>query len=375
MVIQQPALPAYRIPVFRELARREGLEVLVRYGHDPALPNVEADGFAAEPSETRSFGVGSREVLWDGSQLRYATKRRADVLVLTWNAHYASLPMALLRARLSGVGTVLWGHGYSKAEAGWRAGVRRWLGRRADALLFYSASVAERYAAVGFDAGRLFTAANALDQSPMQAARAAWAGREEELKRFRAERGLGDGSVALFVSRFAPANREDLLIEAAAVLKDRLPGFRVVLIGKGETAGELRALAERLGVADRVIMPGAIYGEANLAPWFLCSDVFVYPANVGLSLIHAMGYGLPVVVGDDLASHNPEIDALRPGENGAVFRDGDAGSLAGVLAGLFADREKLASMRMEAERTVTERFTLARMVDGFEAAIRRASRR
>ncbi|MEQ9454462.1 MAG: glycosyltransferase family 4 protein [Phycisphaeraceae bacterium] len=375
MVIQQPALPAYRVPVFKELAHRPGLDVLVTYTHDPKLPNLEPDGFAAEPSTLCSLRLGGREVLWDPAQIRYATKKRADVLVLTWNAHYASLPLALKRARWSGVGTIVWGHGYSKTEAGWRAKVRTRLGRQADAMMFYSRSIAKRYEQEGFEPERLHVAANALDQTNIQHAREDWVSRPLELERFRDQHGLSHGPIALYVSRFAPANREDLLIRATPSLVERFPQFRAVLIGKGETAGELRALAEKLGVADHVLMPGAIYGDLELAPWFLAADAFVYPANVGLSLIHAMGYGLPVVVGDDLASHNPEIDALEPGVNGLTFADGDADALAETLTDLFHDSQRREAMRDAALRTVTEDFTLEHMVDGFEAAIRYAAER
>ena len=116
MVIQQPALPAYRIPVYRELASRPGIDLLVTYSHDPNLPNLEPEGFEATPSPLHRFMLGGREMYWDPAQLKYARRRHADVLMLTWNAHYLSLPLALARARMSGVGTVLWGHGYSKSR-------------------------------------------------------------------------------------------------------------------------------------------------------------------------------------------------------------------------------------------------------------------
>jgi glycosyltransferase involved in cell wall biosynthesis len=107
----------------------------------------------------------------------------------------------------------------------------------------------------------------------------------------------------------------------------------------------------------------------------LASDVFCYPANIGLSILHAFGYGLPVVTGDDLASHNPEIEALVPGVNGLTFRHGDSASLAQSLARIFDDRALAASMHAAAHKTVMEKFTVQRMVDGIEAAVRYAASR
>ena len=38
--------------------------------------------------------------------------------------------------------------------------------------------------------------------------------------------------------------------------------------------------------------------------------VVCYPVNIGLSLLHAFGFGLPVVTGNDIGSHNPGIETL-----------------------------------------------------------------
>ena len=57
----------------------------------------------------------------------------------------------------------------------------------------------------------------------------------------------------------------------------------------------LQSIAEELDVEQYVRWLGSIYDEAQLAPWFLTADAFVYPGAIGLSVLHAMGYGLPVV--------------------------------------------------------------------------------
>ena len=369
--VQQPALPLYRVPVFRELARRPDINLHLVYGDDPRGPaNVTPDGFVASLRPLQSL-IGGR-VLWHTPQLTYATRRQSDVFVLSWNSRYLSLPLALLRARRSGVRTVLWGHGYSKNETRCGLMARRRIARLADALLLYDRRTAQRYIDFGFAADRVFVAPNAIDQQPIQTARQAWLDRPEALRRFRQEKGLEEGPVLLYVSRIAPANRLDLLIEAIPSLVAKQPGLRVVLIGKAppESLAALQRLAQRLDVHENVILPGAIYDENELAPWFLSSTAFVYPANIGLSLLHAFGYGLPVVTSDRTEAQNPEIVALQHEQNGLTYTDSNAASLAAALDRILSDTALRDRLAKEAHRTALHEYTLERMVDGMEAAIR-----
>ena len=375
VMIQQPALPRYRVPVFQEFARRPGIDLTVLYGdRSSSPPNVEDMPFNAQCVHLQEVSIGRHPVMWHWPQWRGGARRACDVLVLSWDVHYASLVPGLLRAKSNGVRTVLWGHGYSKCEAGWRSRVRSRIARLADALLFYNHTAAEQYLDAGFDPGRVFVGLNAMDQTPLQNARQPWLAEPQKIEAFRRENNLGDGPIVLFVSRLEPANRLGLLIDALPGLVARVPGIQCVIIGKGEPElTNLRRHADERGVAGHVRFPGPIYDENELAPWFLAADVFCYPANIGLSILHAFGYGLPVVTSDHLESQNPEIEALRDGENGLLYRDNDSASLGDTLARLIEDHGLRQCLSEEACRTATQRFTLGNMVDGMEAAIRRAA--
>jgi glycosyltransferase involved in cell wall biosynthesis len=366
VAIVQPALPAYRVPVFRELASRKGLEPTVYYSEQPDLANARPDGFRGEPVRQRSI-LGGRLILAP-AVWRLAARRRADVLVAGWNTRSALLPPALVRARAAGVGTVLWGHGYSKSEGTGRRGLRDRFASLADAVVFYNHGAAEAFRARNPRHRGVFVAINSLDQDEIQRAREDWLGRPGELASFRTEHRL-HGPTALFVSRLLEENRVDLLLRATATVQ----GLTTVIIGKGPDRERLETLARELGIADRVRFPGAIYGEDAIAPWFLSADVFVYPVNIGLSIMHAMGYALPVVTSDHLAGHNPEIEALEPGVNGLLYRDADLDAMADAIRAIVNDPPRRDAMGEAARRTVLERFNIPRMVDGLEAAIRHAA--
>ncbi|NRA57406.1 MAG: glycosyltransferase family 4 protein [Phycisphaerales bacterium] len=370
--MQQPALPAYRVPVFAELAARPGLEVELLFNASKKLPNVDAQGFTARQVPERLLLRRPKEIRWVPAQLEAVDPARADVAVLEFNANVPSLLPAIRRAKRRGVGVVLWGHGYSVSERPITRRIRNWIASQADAVVLYHHEARERMINEGFDPERVFVALNCLDQTPIQVARDAWLGEPDRLAAFQAEHGLDRGPVVLFVSRFDPRNRLDLLVHAASRLSESHPDLVLAIVGDGEQREHLRDLARKWGIADRVVMPGAIYGEEALAPWFLSATAFCYPNFMGLSALHALGYGVPVVTSRDMSTHGPEARALTHGKTAQLVDLGEPGSLANALAELLDDPARAQDMGETGRALMLERYTIPNMVDGHEAAIRYA---
>jgi glycosyltransferase involved in cell wall biosynthesis len=370
VVLQQIALPKYRVPAFRELARRPGIDFTLVYSEYPGLPNVAPDGFKAVMVPLHRWKIVGQEFLWHSGQFRFVSKAHADVVILSWSTRYLSLIPSLLRARLFGIPAIVWGHGYSKHERRWAFVMRKVVARLAKAVVFYGNTAAERFVASGFDRSRVFVALNSLDQSAIAASRDWWRSHPDELQAFQQEQGLWGRDCVIFVSRLDPDNRVPVLIEAAAILRESNPNLLVLIVGSGADEQALRKQVDELKLHDHVRLLGSIYDETKVGAYYCSSRIFCYPRNVGLSILHAFGYGLPVVTGDDIPSHNPEIEAFRDGENGVFFKDQDPHSLAATLGSLLADEPRRARLAAEAQRTVTEKFSLEKMVDGFEAAIR-----
>jgi glycosyltransferase involved in cell wall biosynthesis len=153
----------------------------------------------------------------------------------------------------------------------------------------------------------------------------------------------------LFCGRINAKARVELLVKAVYALKaSGKTRVRAKIIGDGQHLSSLQELAERLGVADWISWLGPIFDEEALAKHFLNASVFVYPGAVGLSAIHAMHYGLPVVTHDQERDQMPEAAAVRHRETGIRFGAGDYTDLAAKLEGVLADREMLQKLSSSA---------------------------
>lgn len=109
------------------------------------------------------------------------------------------------------------------------------------------------------------------------------------------------------------------LIEAFAAVAGHEPELRLVLAGKGQLA-ECRAMAQRLGIGDRVELPGWLRG-AELERCFADADIFCLPSygeGMPMSILQAMAFGLPTVASDvggipDLLVHERHGLLIPPG--------------------------------------------------------------
>lgn len=364
--IFQPALPKYRIPMFRQL--NQSCRIKVFFGSEKHLSNDSTAAFENCPIKEWNIKLpGGKTALWSWRQIGVCGDASWDVVVLPWNIGYLSLVPSLLRARFNGIGTILWGHGYSKSSGWFRTAVRNWITNLATAVLFYDPVTKTKFQDL---TGRenCFVAANAIDSAPIEKQIIAWGG-GSRLEDFQSEHGIADRDVLLFVSRFDPNNRLDLLIRALPMIRSKRDSVLLVFVGGGPDEEKLRSLVAELDCQENVRFTGPIYEEENLAPWFLSSRLFCYPTNIGLSLMHAFNYGLPVVLGDDFSRCNPEIYAFEEGTNGVVFKDGNAESLAAEILNLLSDPKSLERLSVGAKKTATTVTTPQRFVDGYRQAI------
>ena len=151
------------------------------------------------------------------------------------------------------------------------------------------------------------------------------------------------GPVLLSVGHLIERKGHHHAIEAIS----RLPGWTLALVGEGPEDGRLRALAQNLGVEDRVLFCGA-HPHTALPAFYSAADILILAssregwANV---LLEAMACGTPVVASN--IPGNPEVVAADSA--GIVVRENTADCFAEAIRGLYARRSPRAMTRAYAE--------------------------
>ena len=229
----------------------------------------------------------------------------------------------------------------------------RWLMKGTDAVVASAGSVKDHYIAqVGADAGKIEVIYNAVD----------WAQLHTTMTRdeFRASVGVPlDVPAAGIIARLTEQKAHRVLFEA--MTDPEVSALHLIVVGDGELRDDLRRRAEALGILGRVHFLGARRDLGNI---LAAADIFAMPSyweGLPLSMVLAMGAGLPVVA--SRVAGIPEV--VDDGVNGLLVDAGNSTQLARALATLVNDRQLRSRLGSAAKAFVLPRFG----VDGYVASI------
>ena len=140
--------------------------------------------------------------------------------------------------------------------------------------------------------------------------------------------------IGMFHGRLDPEKGLDVLLEAAALLREK--AFRLVLVGRGhdDYTARLHQVARERGISDKVIFAGFVH---PVIPYVAAADFGILASTVQegcpLSPQEYMSQGRPVVVTDN----GGQREYVEHGKNGLLVPPGDARALAGAMERLVDD--------------------------------------
>ncbi|OIO52594.1 MAG: hypothetical protein AUJ19_00945 [Parcubacteria group bacterium CG1_02_58_44] len=156
----------------------------------------------------------------------------------------------------------------------------------------------------------------------------------------------------------------EVLIRALAV--GDLSGLQAVVVGGGELLGSYRTLAERMGVADRLVFSGPV-SDDELPSYYLLGDVFAFPSldrseAFGIAALEAMSCGVPVV-----ASDLPGVRTIvRTGQTGYLVRPGSVSALAARILDVIGDERRRTKLGAAGREMAVAEYSELHRIDAWE---------
>lgn len=250
----------------------------------------------------------------------------------------------------SGLGVPLVAHEHNFSE---RAGRmrrivdRQLIARRADRILCVSDSVAEVELASGVPPELIEVVANGVRTDAALPREAA-----------RSQLGLeGESFTVGIVGRLRPEKGHERALEAVAQLAARGRDVRMVVVGDGPCAAELKLLAGRLGIAGRVTWAGEHPQAALLPNAFDVALLTSFWEGLPLAALEAMAAGVPVV-----ASSVGGLPQLLRDDAGVLVESQTPAAFADAIELLLDEPQRRASIGQAGHRRIIEQYSFETMV-------------
>jgi glycosyltransferase involved in cell wall biosynthesis len=162
----------------------------------------------------------------------------------------------------------------------------------------------------------------------------------------------------------------DDLLDAWQLLRARVPGWQLLVVGDGPRRAHLEGRVQAMGLGGDVCFTG---NQDDVPAWFACADIAVLPSygdeGVPQSLMQAAACGLPAVS----TPIGAIAEAVRDGDTGFLVPPRDVPALATALERLMTDETLRARMGRAAHEYAQASFGIDRMLDGMEAVFASAT--
>jgi glycosyltransferase involved in cell wall biosynthesis len=239
-----------------------------------------------------------------------------------------------------------------------------WIDRRHVAVSQFVADECSR--TLWADPNKVTVIYNAVDPSRYQPLDSS------ELERTRALLGIErDAPVILTVGRLVPQKSQSDLLDAMALVVEKVPAATLLVAGTGPLDAPLRDQARRLQIDHAVRFLGA---RRDVAALYQLASLFAFPSRyegLSVALVEALSNGLPAVVSD--IPQNREVADGLPSVR--MVRCGDSQALAAALIDTISHLDEHRTIARQHRLAIADRFSPQLLSRRFGAVLEDAAMR
>ncbi len=315
----------YRRPIFEELKCSETIKFDFASGS-----NVDFDIKVLHPNEF-NYRVLSNKWLFNGKFLWQKglfsiLNKKYDHYIFLGNPYFLSTWFALILNKLRGQRSSIWTHGVTNDITGFKKLVFKILWRLSSKIFVYGNYAKKKMVAYGVKSDKIIVVYNSLDYKRQVTIRKKLTQNSTFQEYFQ-----NNHPVVLFTGRLTKVKKLHQVLEAVKFLKNAGVQCNVVFVGDGPEKENLIRLAAKLGIESLCWFYGACYDESLIGDFYFNSRICVSPGNVGLTAMHSMVYGTPVITHSCFQDQMPEFEAIKDGVTGSFFTKNDVEDLASKI--------------------------------------------
>lgn len=325
--------PHYREAIYHEIDNNFdtqfyfGKEVIE--GEKCGIKKLDYSIFKKKPIEFKNKII-LKHFVWR-TKAWYLALKKYDTYIITGDFVYSYIPL-LIFSKLLGKKVYGWGHGEKNRNSKIQFLID-FLYKSLDGFFVYSEGGKKRLTELGYDGNKLHVIYNSLS-TKINPTNYASLRSDIYVKHFR-----NNFPVFAFIGRLTPIKNLGKIIDSVKSLNDKGQPCNLILIGEGSEKKKLIEQVMATGLESRVWFYGPCYNEKVNGELLYNADLCICPGNVGLTALHAMSYGLPVLSQNNFETQMPEYETIVPNKTGNLFEDGNFDDMLSKLSSWLTDHK------------------------------------
>jgi glycosyltransferase involved in cell wall biosynthesis len=293
---------------------------------------------------TRALGRAGRAI-----QIASRLRSEKTQIVHGWDLH--TNPYAAVAGRLASIPLRLGSMRLNYEDMSVGKFVR-WIGYRGlDMLIANSAIAADQVRALQLTRVPVRVVPNGVHIPPQVS--------QAKRSRLKSELGFSDAHLLIgSIGRMDSNKNHAMLLQAFAALTEKWPALRLVIIGDGSLKSQLAAMAEQLGVAQKICLPGSIPRAARYLRAMEVCCLTSYTEGMPNMIMEAAAAGVPVVS----TTCGGSVELIECGVTGFLVSSNDAANMAKRIDLLLANAEQRRSMGQAGREKMCRAFSVKVMV-------------
>ncbi len=343
--------PHYRFPIFNAIAEKFTCAFYI--GNHLKQPIKTFDYKALKGYVATLNNHFLRNFYWQSKSLRLVFKKY-DMYFMDGEPYCLSSWIVLLLCRILGKQTVAWTHGWYGREGFVKRLIKRFYYSLYTKLMVYNDYSIKLMEKEGFAPDKMYCIANSLDTDKDLKIRSELSPSNIYRNHFK-----NDCPTIIYCGRIQKWKKLDLVLRCISQFKSEGVIVNAVFLGKDVENVALDKMAENLGITDQIWLYGPCYNEQIIGEMFYNADVCLSPGNVGLTAIHSLTFGCPVLTHDDFKHQGPEFEAIRAGQTGDFFKKGDVADMKTKIAfWINKDEESRNKTRIKAFNEIDRKWNI-----------------
>jgi len=303
--------PHYRKQIFLLMEKQLDCDFYFGEKTYTKIKKIDYTLFNKTPKELKHNSFAGYYFLWGSVRLCF---KSYNTYILTGEPSSLSSWIVAIICKILNKRVFFWSHGRFVNDRRIERSLKRNYFKLADGVFLYGNYAKEQMLMEGFKTENLHVIYNSLEYDLQLSVRKRLQQTTIYYDYFK-----NNDPVLIFIGRIEASKKLHYLLEVQKRLINNNINVNVVFVGDGGDSERLLSIISDYDLIENTWFFGGCYDEHKIGELLYNAQLCISPGSIGLTAIHSLAYGTPIISHNNFKNQGPEFEAITPGITGDFF--------------------------------------------------------